>query len=78
MNRIRNFYYRWSNKELEALQSFSFLDDISISNPDEGDEISDKFSSECLLSMDFEKEQVDNDNVADEQKQVIPEDSEID
>lgn len=63
----RNFFYRVSNKELEALQAFSFLDDISISisSPEEENEASG-IGSEYLFSMDYEKEQ------DDEQIQVIP------
>ena len=60
----RNFYYRVSDKELEAVQAFNFLDDITISSPDEDESCSK--CSEYIFFMDYEQEQ------GDEQKEAVP------
>lgn len=60
----RNFYYRVSDKELDALRAFNFLDEFSVSSQSENE--NEASCSEYLFSMEYEPEQ----DV--EQKQVDP------
>lgn len=62
----RNFYYRMSDKELDALKAFSFLDDIFVSSPEE----SGASFSDYLFAMDYEQED-------DDQKQISMKDDEV-